>query len=172
MRTDLITLLSGGDLRSIGQSNAAVKQIHSQEDFDELFKCLYSSDRLIAMRAADCIEKITFDKPIYLNSHKKQILDLAETAENKEVVWHLAQLLPRLNLTRRRLEFAWSLLSRWVSDETASRIVRVNSLQSLYDLSRQHSIMRKRFNGLLSRIEMEKVPSLNARIKKIKKEAV
>jgi len=68
----------------------------SQHDFDELFKLLFHADRLIVMRAADMIEKITVRDSLYLTSHKIEIFDLCEIAQNKELKWHLALLLPRL----------------------------------------------------------------------------
>jgi hypothetical protein len=55
-------LLIGGDLRSIGDSSKIIKLINNQNDFDLLFGFINSDDRLIVMRAADVIEKITRNK--------------------------------------------------------------------------------------------------------------
>ena len=52
-------ILSGGDLRSIGQSNSVALTGLSKEDFNELFDCLFSKNRVVVMRAADAIEKIS-----------------------------------------------------------------------------------------------------------------
>lgn len=57
--------LSGGDLRSIGRADAIAKDVQTQHQFDELFEALFHNDRLIVMRAADAIEKITRGKPEY-----------------------------------------------------------------------------------------------------------
>jgi hypothetical protein len=54
--TDLINLLRGGDLRSIGQSDTVVQLINNQEQFDELFELLFHSDRRIVMRSADSMK--------------------------------------------------------------------------------------------------------------------
>jgi hypothetical protein len=51
--------LTGGDLRSIGRSNEIVSSIKNQKEFDILFELLFSSDRILVMRAADAIEKVT-----------------------------------------------------------------------------------------------------------------
>lgn len=51
--------LQGGDLRSIADVDQLIPLIKTQKTFDELFSCLESEDRLIVMRAADAIEKIT-----------------------------------------------------------------------------------------------------------------
>lgn len=64
-------LLNGGDLRSIGKSNEVVTLITDQESFDNFF-LLFSNKRIVVMRAADVIEKITATSPKYLNKHKKK----------------------------------------------------------------------------------------------------
>ena len=69
-------LLSGGDLRSLGNSSIAVLKINDQNDFEELFKFLQNDNRIIAMRAADVIEKITIQNPSYLIRHKNFLLEL------------------------------------------------------------------------------------------------
>jgi hypothetical protein len=48
----VLALLSGGDLRSIAQSNKVVDLVQDQEDFDKLFQFLFHEDRLVVMRAA------------------------------------------------------------------------------------------------------------------------
>jgi len=78
-------LLNGGDLRSIGKSNEVVTLITDQESFDNLFSFLFSNKRIVVMRAADVIEKITATSPKYLNKHKKKIFVLSETVTNKEL---------------------------------------------------------------------------------------
>jgi len=69
-------ILSGGDLRLIGENISVILKVHTQNDFDELIKCLFHKDRLIVMRAADAIEKITISKTVFLTKHKKEIIGL------------------------------------------------------------------------------------------------
>ena len=161
-------MLSGGDLRSIGQSNSVVAEIKTQNDFDKLFKFLFHSDRLIVMRAADAIEKITVNKPQYLSKHKKNILELCEVVIDKELKWHLALLLPRLQLNNKEPGKAWDTLTSWAKDKTNSRIVRVNSIQGLFELLNQQIDLTKDFKLTLLKVEKENIPSINARIRSIK----
>jgi len=162
-------MLSGGDLRSIGQSNAVVAKIKSQNDFDDLFKCLFHKSRLVVKRAADAIEKITISSPNYLAKHKKDIFKFCSNAKNKELKWHLALLLSRFHLEGRELNQAWTVLSNWARDKKNSRIVRVNSIQSLFELLSQNSELSREFYFTLNEIEREHIPSINARIRIIKK---
>lgn len=96
------TALAGGDLRSIGNSDRVVSEIRNQADFDALFKLLFHDDRIVVMRAADAIEKITIDHPEYLSLYIPQVFELCKTAVNKELKWHLALLIPRLSLTKKK----------------------------------------------------------------------
>ena len=165
---DLKAYLSGGDLRSIGSVNELLPLIKTQKDFDELFVYLFSEDRLIVMRAADAVEKVTLIKPDYLQKHKSNILKLLKTSKDKELKWHLALLTSRIKYAPKELKEVFKILIRWAEEKTESKIVRVNSLQSLYDLSRENKELRKDFKTLIDKISKENIPSINARLKKFK----
>jgi hypothetical protein len=162
-------ILAGGDLRSIGKSNSVVAVIQTQNDFDDLFKYLFHKNRLVVMRAADAIEKITINNPQYMAKHKKTIFELCDTAKNKELKWHLALLLPRLNLDNKELGNAWSILTSWAKDNKNSRIVRVNSIQGLFELLCLNDNLISDFKLTITEVEKENIPSINARIRTIKK---
>ncbi|CAN5321291.1 hypothetical protein BH09BAC6_BH09BAC6_15000 [soil metagenome] len=166
----IVELLSGGDLRSIGKSNQVISLIHTQKDFDQIFNRLFDEDRLMVMRCADAIEKITRINRAYLAKHKTAIIKLGETAKNKELKWHLALLIPRLQLTAPELRSVWKLLYDWAADKINSRIVRVNAISALFELTKQDRELTNSFYGLITAVEKEKIPSINARIKSISKE--
>lgn len=165
---DFVNLLSGGDLRSIGKSNSVVSLIVNQQDFDELFKLIFLDDQLLVMRAIDAIEKITLKHPNYLNKHKREILELSSVAYDKELKWHLAQLIPRLPLDPIELSKAWETLTNWALDKKNSRIVRVNSIQGLFDMQKKHNELTQDFTLTLTEFEKEHIPSINARIRLLK----
>lgn len=168
IKNDINKLLIGGDLRSIGQSSKIVTLINNQEDFDSLFNFINNSDRLIVMRAVDCIEKITKREVKYLDKHKNEIIQLCEKAVDKELKWHLAQLISRLNLTNEELNKLYLILKKWVLDQNESKIVRANALESLYEIIKMNETMKEDFTKVINIIKKENIPSLNARIKKIK----
>ena len=161
-------ILAGGDLRSIGKSDSVVFKVNNQKDFDELFTCLFHADRLVVMRAADTIEKITLSNPQYLKKHNPAIIKLANTSTNKELIWHLALLIPRLPLKGGEFSNAWSLLTRWARNKENSRIVRVNAMQGLFEMLKQKNEWEHEFYQLLTDLEKENIPSINARIRKIR----
>jgi len=139
MEIDFSKVLSGGDLRSIGASISVALHICNQQDFDTLFKYIFHPDRIVTMRAVDAIEKISFSQPEFLQKHKKRIFELLGRAKDKELKWHIAQLVPRLQLTNREFGLAWVTLTDWAKDRSNSRIVRVHSIQALADMAWQQT---------------------------------
>ena len=165
----LLEKLCGGDLRSIKKVDLIVKEVQTQNDFDVLFNCLYLDDRLIVMRAADAIEKITVRRGDFLCGHKEEILAFCKRVVNIEFKWHLALLLPRLSFSKNEFAIVWGLLSSWLLDQKESKIVRTNSMQALFELSKQDLMAKEKLDSILSEVEKENIPSLLARIRKIKR---
>ena len=155
-------LLQGGDLRSIGKANEVVQVINNQKDFDLLFPGLFSTDRKVIMRTADAIEKITLDNPRFLFKYKKEILHLCIDAKYIELKWHLALLISRLELTLEEIGKVWQLLTEWATNKKESKIVRVNSVQGLYELLQRNRALEQDYKLTLHEILKENIPSLNA----------
>ncbi len=162
------TMLSGGDRRSTGQSNKVVKLVAKQTDFDKLFKLISDPDPLVAMRAADAVEKITINHPEFLAIHKKEILEKLTKINQQEVRWHVAQIIPRLKLNESERKKIWGILIEWHGAEE-SNIVRVFSLQAIFDLAVDSLEWLHRLKILISRITADAPASIKARAKKIDK---
>lgn len=161
--------LQGGDLRSIGRIEEVIKNIKNQEDFNNLFKGLFDSERLVVMRTADAIEKITLMHSEYLRPYKKQLLKLLKSANHIELKWHLAQLVTRITLNEEEIGIVWDTLTQWALNKKESRIVRVLSLQGLFNLLEQYPVLKKDFNDIVLILEKEPIPSIAARIRILKK---
>jgi hypothetical protein len=172
--SDITNKLKGGDLRSLGKTNIIVSGISNQREFDNLFIGLFDADRLVVMRSADAIEKITQVHPEFLESHKKELLNLFQSAKHIELKWHLAQLIPRLiislKLNENEIGLVWDKLTQWALDKAGSRIVRVNSIQGLFDIQKKFPELKKDFTHTLLKLDRENIPSIVARIKKLRKE--
>lgn len=162
-------LLSGSDLRSLRNANSLIGHVKNQKDFDQLFLYLYHRDRPVVMRAADTIEKITIDDPSYLIKHKQQIIDLLRAADHKELKWHVALLVTRVALDANDLSRIWKILSGWAADKDESRIVRVNSLQALFELAIKNPTLMSHFKKVVAGLDKENIPSLSARIRLIRR---
>jgi hypothetical protein len=166
----LTHLLLGKDLRTIRQNSMVVQSIHDQETFDELFGLVFHHERPLVLRAVDAVEKVTSKHPEFLRPHKVQLLSILKSADHKELKWHVAQLIPRVPLSGNETEKVWHTLSYWVLNRNESKIVRVNSLQGLFDLVKINSGLKPDLENIIAAIEHEMIPSLQARIKKITKE--
>ena len=165
---NLEAYLKGGDLRSTAGVAQLVPMIKSQNEFDLLFPYLKAENRLLAMRAADAIEKITLDHAEFLKPHTAHLIQLLERARHKELKWHLSQLISRVPLTNDQMHHTWLILTKWAMDTSESKIVRVNALQALFELSKRNIRFEKSLAPILQSLEKEEVPSLKARLGKIK----
>jgi hypothetical protein len=70
-------------------------------------------------------------------------------------------------LTRDELNQVWHILTYWALNPNESKIVRVNSMQGLFDLSRKFPDLKIDFEQTLDTLGHEPVPSIQARIKKL-----
>jgi len=165
---DMKEKLGGGDLRSIGKANQIVDEVSNQGDFDALFNHLYDNDRLVVMRAADAIEKVTLSHPEYLLSHKDKVISFCLQATNIEFKWHLALLVSRLPLSPEEEKNMFELLKQWAGNPKESKIVRVNAIQSLFTLSERNNALKSELLSLVELLEAENVPSICARLRKLK----
>ena len=162
-------LLLGKDRRSIGKADNVVNLVTNQSSFDELFGLLFHHERTLVMRAADAVEKVTRERKQFLFPHKNQILSLLRSTIHIELKWHIAQLAPRLPLDPQELHEVWSVLSYWAQNPNESKIVPVNSLQGLFDISSYNPAFETSFTNILDTVEHEPIPSLRARIKKLRR---
>jgi hypothetical protein len=162
-------LLLGKDRRTIGKADNVVQLVVNQASFDELFALLFHHERTLVMRAADAVEKVTRKHTEFLVPHKMQLLSLLQSAIHLELKWHIAQLIPRLPLDPHELQEVWSILSYWAKNPNESKIVRVNSLQGLYEISSNNPAFKKNLVSIIDTVDHELIPSLKARIKKLRK---
>lgn len=166
----ILQQLAGGDFRSIGKSNEVVRAvIRNPRLFSELFAGLLQDDPIIRMRTADAVEKITVQKPELLQKYKKQILNQIAEIKQQEVQWHVAQMIPRLQLSTTETQKAFAILNGYLRS-TKSNIVRVMSLQALADLALQGKINTgKTLRSIEEYAELVGTPSVLARVRKITK---
>lgn len=86
--------------------------------------------------------------------------------EQKEVQWHLAQMLGRMEWNGPQLRRAAGILLRML-DESDSQIVRVNALQALAELARNHPNLRAGVRPLIQECQRTGGPALRARARRL-----
>ena len=133
---EILELLQGGDRRSIGRANEVVNMVQKNPaHFELLFQGFYESNPVIRMRTADAIEKVTSAAPELLIPYKQDFLALVHQINQMEVLWHFAQIIPRLSLSTEEIKTVYPSIEKYLSHPSA--IVKTSAMQCLYDLSQQ-----------------------------------
>jgi HEAT repeat protein len=167
-RNELTNWLEGTDRRSIGRANeVAALVVREPRRFPELIGFLWSDDPVVRMRAADAVEKISSQEPGLLEPFKDALLGLLLEAQQKELRWHLAQMIPRLPLTRNERRRAAEGLQRYLGDN--SSIVKTFALQGLTELAQADHSLLPEIREILETAERAGTPAMRARARKLLK---
>jgi len=115
----------------------------------------------------DALEKATRRDAAALQPLRAQLLGPLAASPDKQIRWHVAQLLPRLMLTGAAQKRARaSILKRWFDDDE-SAIVRVNALQALCDLARGEPSLRAETKRRLRAALTDPSAAVRARARKL-----
>ena len=159
---DIAGALEGGDRRSIGRSNQVVGIVHRNLALlPALIDCMHHKDELVRMRAADAAEKLTVTNPEWFQPFRVELIKLADGATQQELKWHLAQILPRLELSRRDHVIVEAIFRRYLKDH--SRIVRTCAMQGLSDLAMQDPRRLVPVRRLISSLMKTGSPAMKSR---------
>lgn len=158
--------LEKGDRRSIGKSNEVVSEVLSSPRlFQVVFSGLFVDDPLIRMRTADAVEKITAQRPELLRPYKNMLISDLATTDQKEVRWHVAQMLPRLDLTEKERRRVFRVLLTYLKDR--SSIVRTFAMQALADVARDSPALLSFVRQHIAELANTGTPAMKARSRKL-----
>ena len=164
----ILIQLQGSDRRSIGRADEVARLIlEAPRRFRELIKCLWDENPVVRMRAADAAEKVSAQKPRLLDCYKAELLGLLAEAEQIELRWHLAAMVPRLRLTAPERRRAAAALQRYLDNR--SSIVKTFALQGLADLARDDSVLQGKVRLLLEQAVQSGTPAMKARARQLLK---
>ena len=121
------------------------------------------------MRAADVVEKVSKQYPEYLQPFKRQLIHEIARIPQQEVRWHAAQMFSYLSLTSKERNQVIKILLSWIENEK-SNIVRVMSLQTIADFTKQDKKIKNQIMPLLQKFVTNGNPSLRSRSKKLLRE--
>jgi hypothetical protein len=169
MTMSILAKLEGGDRRSIGNSEEVVQTVSKNPAlFEELFSGLLADDPVVRMRAADAIEKITRARPELLQPWKNMLLSTASAFQEKELRWHVAQLIPRLRLTGTERKLAEQILMDYLED--GSSIVKTFSMQALVELAAGDEQRLTQLTPLIERLARTGTAAMRSRGRKLLKQ--
>lgn len=102
MNTKLVTLLEQGDKRTVkGVEDAVNVILENPSQIRELLDAFSDTNEELNMRCADTLQKVFSKQPSLLQPYKKELLSILLQYDQKEVRWHMAQILPSLQLTNK-----------------------------------------------------------------------
>ena len=163
---DIIRMLEEEDLRSVGRVPEVLSKIADQPDlFSEVIQAMTHPDPGVRMRASDAVEKISRTKPDYLKSHKSFLLDQVLESSQQEVRWHLAQIIPRLELSPGERSRVAKKLFTYLDD--SSKIVQTNALQALVDLAWEDDDLFRKVRVAVERLAETGSPAVSSRAGKL-----
>jgi hypothetical protein len=167
--SDLLGKLQGGDRRSIGRADEVVADVLNDPAlFDDLFQGMLHDNPVVRMRSADAVEKITREHPEYLKPYKAQLIQHVAAIEQQEVRWHVAQILPRLDLSDKERSRVAEILMSYLHDE--SKIVKTMSMQALAELAEQDAGLLPQVMELLKELVETGSPAMRSRGRRLLEE--
>jgi hypothetical protein len=158
----LLQMLTGSDRRSIGRSNEVVARVLKEPALlDLLFSGMLSHDPLLAMRCADAAEKVSARHPELLKPHKTLLLSSLSRAEQKELRWHVAPMLARLELSTAERRQVFDILLGYLDDP--SSIVKALSMQAVADVAMPVKDLRELARLHIQKLMVTGTPAMKAR---------
>jgi HEAT repeat protein len=150
----------------IGRSSQVAAIVsEAPELFPELIEGLWSEDPLVRMQAADAAEKVTRKNRELLQPYKGELLGLMAETEQQELRWHLAAMVPRLELNAKQRNLAISLLVEYLEDR--SSMVKTFALQGLADLAQEDPSIRPGVIDILRQATRTGTAAMKARGRKL-----
>ena len=158
--------LEGGDLRSIGRADEVVAEVlEDLELFGAVYGGLSSEDPIVRMRAADVVEKVSAVHPGCLQPYKEDLLQRVATIQQQEVRWHVAQMLPRLDLDTGERDLVVDILLGYL--EERSKIVKTFAMQALAECALTDERLRPRIVPVLRELTATGSPAMVNRGRKL-----
>ncbi len=159
---NILDKLRGGDLRSIGDANEVAREItNNPELFKVVFRGVYDDDPVVRMRAADVVEKASQKRPELLADYSSKIISILESADQQEVCWHMAQISPRLDLTKSEEKKIVELLKKLLSHK--SKIVRVSAMDAMASFAERDEMIIDEVKKIIKAQMESGVPSILSR---------
>lgn len=153
-------------MRQKGKSEEVVSDVLKKPQlFRDVVAGILDTEPGVRMRASDAVEKITRLRPELLQPYKKEFLNVFATIGQKEVRWHLAQILPRLELTKKERQQVFDILVSFLDDD--SRIVKTFAMQGLADIAETDRSHLPHVVKIVEGLMASGIPAIQSRGKKL-----
>jgi hypothetical protein len=154
-----------GDLRSTGDVATVLRRIERDPSLvAEIAGALPTTNPALNMRLMDVIEKHARSHPEAYERYADFFLDRLGPSQQKEIRWHIAQILRHVRLSKEQTARALALMTSYLSDR--SRIVQAEAAETYYPLAPDKARALRRLEARVRGA----APALKARLKRIAKD--
>ena len=128
---------------------------------DQLIECLWDEDPGVANRAADALERVSYDRPLLAAAWTESLIGLMAEAEQNKLRWNLALLVPRLELSVDEAQRVGASLRTYLDDR--SSIVKTAAMHGLAALTRHDPKLLPEVLDMLRILSRSGTPAMRAR---------
>lgn len=165
-RQQVRAALQPGDLRTTGRADEiAVLAAEDGSILRALVKLLTDLDPGVRMRAADALEKTSREHAHALQPYCETLLAVLTEARQAEVLWHMAVIVPRLDLSEAEVLFVLDRLQPLLQHKGS--LVKTFAMQGIHDLAIQRLWLVSRCVDLLHIAMQCGTPAMQARATKL-----
>lgn len=162
----LLRKLEGRDRRSIGRSEEVVEDVLREPVLlGVLIEGIFRDDAVVRMRASDALEKVSRQNAEYVLPYKQKLIELAANESQNEVRWHLAQILPRLELNHEENKRVIKVFLNYLTGN--SSIVNACVMQAFADIAEVDSKLRPELLVHIKELSVIGTPAMKARGRKL-----
>lgn len=165
---DVLNLIGDENQRTVAYVDQIIQHMIDSPDFvSVIIGCMTNRHRGLAMRAADGLEKFSLQHTTGLQPFADDLIEILQNQSQKEVRWHLAQILPRLKLSDEQMRI---VLKIWIEDfyKSPSNIVQAMSLQAVHDIADVYVPAGKKLNQLIDDALEKGAPAIKARARRLR----
>jgi len=127
----------------------------------QLIECLWDEDPGVANRAADALERVSYDRPSLAAPWTESLIGLMAEAEQNKLRWNLALLVPRLDLSAEDARRVAVSLRTYLDDQ--SSIVKTAAMHGLTVLTRHDPKLLPEVLDMLRILSRSGTPAMRAR---------
>ena len=165
--TKLRSLLTGGDRRSIANSNRARALIEKDPSLVSQLVVLTSDDDwLVIQRALDLMEKLAHNRPDWIEPHKKIFIGPLARSDKWEIRLQIVRALPLLTWSQTEMRRVEQILKENL--DFPQTFVRAWALDSLATFSGRQKKLATMVRRYLSQFERSDSKALQARARNIR----
>lgn len=146
------TLRVGGNTNSLGKTHQVIREVlQDKHHLDELYRCMFSDDAWIRMRAADAFEKVCREHPEWITPYIDRLqADLSDANQQASIKWHLAQIYSQAALTPSQTSKAIAWLKAMLSSPDIDWIVAAESMKALAYFTNKGAFSKQQLLDLLA----------------------